>query len=152
MSGRERLQMLLVVTGSAGLLTAMAIDALAVLGRHIGFPLLGSIEIIQAAVLVSGSVALLCATLARSHARVHLVLDRVSPRTRACLQVAGLLAGAVLFASYFIGSAWIAHDLWRGQEESELLHVPYRPLRVFAALLCAAVAVAFLAQLRRRRP
>jgi len=148
----ERLRMLLLAVGSIGLLAAMGIDALAVVGRHVGLPLLGSIEIIQAAVLVSGAIALLCATLARGHARVHLLLDRVAPASRVWLHGAAALAGAVLFAAFFVGSAWIALDLWHGQEESELLHVPYSPLRVLATAVCAAVAVTFFAQIYRKRP
>ncbi len=70
MSARpSRTHAVLVIVGGGALLAAMAIDGLAVIGRHVGWPLLGSIEAVQAAVLVSGCVALLVATRARRHAR-----------------------------------------------------------------------------------
>ena len=51
------------VVGSMGLLGAMSADALAVLGRHVGLPLLGSIEIVQACVVLVASAAMIGATL-----------------------------------------------------------------------------------------
>jgi hypothetical protein len=44
-------------------------------------------------------------------------------------------------------SLWIASDLWQGHEQSELLRIPYKPLRIVAVLATAAVAVVFLRQL-----
>jgi TRAP-type C4-dicarboxylate transport system permease small subunit len=144
------LQRVLVITGGGALLAAMGIDALAVLGRHVGIPLLGSIELVQAAVLVSGSIALLIATLAGVHARVHLLVDRLPAAAAEALRRLGLLLGAVLYLALLVGSLWIARDLWQGHEESELLALPYRPLRAFAALATGSVALAFLAQTLRR--
>ena len=142
----QRLLRGLVVTGGAALLVAMFVDALAVLGRHVGVPLLGSIELVQAAVLVSGSIALLVAPLAGVHARVHLLVNRLSPAVAEALRRIGLVLGALLFLALLAATLWIARDLWQGQEESELLGLPYRPLRVFAALATASVAVSFLVQ------
>jgi TRAP-type transport system small permease protein len=143
----------LVFAGGVALLAAMVVDALAVLGRHVGLPLLGSIELVQAAVLLSGSVSLLMATLGATHARVHLLVDRLPAPVRAVLTRLGLGLGALLFAALLVASSWIARDLWNGHEESELLGLAYRPLRVFIVVATASVALTFLAQaLSRRRP
>jgi hypothetical protein len=40
----------------------------------------------------------------------------------------------LLFAALLAGSVWIAMDLWGGYEESEILHIPYRPLRIAVVL------------------
>lgn len=143
------LQRLLVGVGGTALLVAMSVDALAVVGRHTGLPLLGSIEIVQAAVLVSGATALLIATLAGVHARVHLVVDRLPPRLARALQRVSLGLAALLYGALLAASVWIARDLWDGQEASELLSLPYRPLRVFTALAAAAVAASFAMQALR---
>ena len=137
--------------GGTALLVAMAVDALAVIGRHTGIPFLGSIEIVQAAVLLSGATAMLIATLAGVHARVHLLVDRAPPRLRRTLARAGLALGALFFLALTIASVWIARDLWAGHEESELLHLPYRPLRLFTVLAAAAVAMTFALQALRGR-
>jgi TRAP-type transport system small permease protein len=143
----------LVLVGGGALLLAMAVDGLAVVGRHIGWPLLGSIEIIQAAVLVAGCAALVVATLAGVHARVHLLVDRMPARPRDLLARIGMLAGALLFGALAAASVWIAADLWPGHEESEWLRVPYRPLRIIALAAALTVAGAFAAAaLRRRTP
>ena len=41
----------------------------------------------------------------------------------------------VFYAGLLAGSAWIAADLWYGHEESELLRIPYRPLRIAVVLV-----------------
>ena len=64
--------------GAAALLFAMAVETIAVLGRHIGVPLWGSIELVQAGILVASSTAILSATLANKHARVRILTDRVA--------------------------------------------------------------------------
>ena len=136
--------------GGFALLLAMAVDALAVIGRHIGVPLLGSIELVQAAVLVSGSIALLVATLADAHARVHLLADRLPATWQNVLLRTGHLLACLLFLALMASSMWIATDLWQGNEQSELLRIPYRPLRIVAIVATAAVALTFLRQLAAR--
>lgn len=140
----------LVVVGGSALLLAMGIDGLAVVGRHVGLPLLGSIEAVQAAVLVAGALALLVSTLADRHARVHLLVDRLGPRGRDVLRRAGFLMGAALFAALSVAGLWIASDLWGGHEESEWLHIPYAPLRLVAIGASIAVALAFVFAACRR--
>ena len=141
----------LVAIGGSALLIAMGVDALALAGRNLGVPFLGSIEIVQAAVLVSGAVAMLVATFAGIHARVRLLVARTSPRMRSTLEKLALAASAVFFMALAAGSLWITHDMWTGGEESELLHLPYRPLRLFMVLLMVAVAIAFAVRAFSRR-
>jgi TRAP-type C4-dicarboxylate transport system permease small subunit len=141
----------LVAIGGAALLIAMAVDALALVGRNLGVPLLGSIEIVQTAVLVSGAVAMLIATFAGVHARVRLLVARATPRLRNALEALALAASAAFFLALAAGNLWIAHDMWSGGEESELLHLPYRPLRLFVVLAMLFVAIAFAARALSRR-
>ena len=143
---RSRLVTLLIWLAGGALLVAMLVDTLAMIGRQIGLPLIGSIELVQAAVLLAGSGALIVATLAAAHARVNLLLDRLPDRQRHWFERAHALAAALLFAALLAGSAWIAVDLWNGHEESELLRIPYRPLRVALVL---ALFVLLILTLRR---
>lgn len=141
------------VAGSVGLLTAMAADALAVLGRHLGLPILGSIEIVQASVVILASAAMIGATLRGSHARVHILIDRLHGRAREALKRGSDVLSALVFLVFAIGSLWIARELWTGHEHSELLHIPLRWLRVVwivTALLIAAVFVVRAAGKSRR--
>jgi TRAP-type C4-dicarboxylate transport system permease small subunit len=141
----------LLTLGSAALLFAMSVDALAVLGRHLGIPLLGSIEMVQAAILVASSVAVVAATIADKHAVVHLLIQRVGPRTRAILARIHALLCVVFFLALAAGSVWIAYDLRGGYEQSELLGIPYAPLRIVSILSMLAAAAIYLAQLLKRR-
>ena len=142
----KQLRAALIWIAGGALLVAMAVDTLAMLGRQVSWPLLGAIELVQAAVLFASAGALVLASLENSHARVHLLLDRLSPRWQAALLRLHQLCALVFFAGLAAGSAWLAWDLWDGHEESELLRVPYRPLRVTLVL-----ALLFLLGLAGRR-
>jgi TRAP-type C4-dicarboxylate transport system permease small subunit len=132
--------------GAAGLMTAMLVEALAVLGRLIGMPVLGALEIIQAAILLTASTSMLSATLVRAHATVHLVLDRLSPPLRAVFERAAALVSAALFAVLTYAAIWLTAEAWYEFEHSEVLRIPFRPLRIVAVVMTAAVAVVFAYQ------
>lgn len=135
--------------GATALLAAMGIDTLAVIGRHIGVSLLGSIELVQAAMLLASSAALVAATLQRQHASVHLLIDHLSPRLRRAASGLGLLLSIVFFACMVAGSMWIAADMWGAHEASDLLKIPYAPLRIASVASLLTVCAALAIQLRR---
>jgi TRAP-type C4-dicarboxylate transport system permease small subunit len=137
--------------GGLALLAATIIDTLAVIGRSVGLAQHGSIELIQTAVLVAGALALVAATLAQNHARVHLVIDRLPKHVKAiAIRVSALLM-ALFFAGLFAGSFWISLDLWSSHEVSELIGVPWRWLRAFANVSLAAAVVILVRQGLRGR-
>lgn len=125
----------LVWVGGGALLVAMLVDALAMLGRQFDRPLLGAIEIVQAVVLVGAAGSLLVAALEGAHARVHLLLQRLPPAPRHWFGRMHALAAVLLWAALLAGSLWITLDLWHGHEHSELVGIPYRPLRVILLLV-----------------
>lgn len=139
-----------VVFGGIALLFAVATDGLAVIGRHIGAPLLGSIEVVQATVLIVSCAALVLATLDRRHAVVHLLVNRLADRPRARIERLGNLLAVLLFLAFFVGSAWIALDMRGGHEESELLRIPYAPLRLIELAALFAVMILCLVHAVRR--
>ena len=137
--------------GGIALLFAMAVDALAVAGRHIGIPLPGSIELVQAAILVASSAAMLSATLADKHARVRLVMNRMNCGPLAMLKRVQAGFSILFFCALAVGSIWILADLWGGFEESEVLHIPFAPLRIVCIVSVLGVAFEFLRRLREGR-
>jgi TRAP-type C4-dicarboxylate transport system permease small subunit len=138
------------VIGSAGLLIAMSADALAVLGRHLGVPLLGSIEIVQASVVLVASAAMIAATLRGSHARVHIVLGRLNAGHRLALERIADVVSAAVFLIFAIGSIWIASELWQGHELTDILHIPLRWLRVFWIATSLLIVALLIARIGRR--
>lgn len=126
------------------MLAAVGVEVMAVVGRAISLPLPGSVELVQVLVLISGIMAMIIATLNGTHAKVKLILDRLSgAQTNKLLRINHALA-ALFFLLLFIGSAWLLVDLWAGFEESEIWQVPYRPLRILAVLGTLLVAGLFL--------
>src|SRR5690606_19050909 len=116
-------------------------DFLAIIGRHNGMPLLGSIELVQVLVGIAGTVALVAATLHRNHARVRVLSDRIDGRPAKILYRFNAICSALFFLVLSVGSAWLAYDLWPEAEASELWQLPYRPLRLagVAGLLCTTL-------------
>jgi TRAP-type C4-dicarboxylate transport system permease small subunit len=136
--------------GSIGLISAMSVDALSVLGRHIGFAFLGSIEIVQACMVLAASAAMIAATLVDSHARVHILTDRLSPRARRMLLRAADLISALTMAALTAGSIGVASDLWDSQEITEILEMQLRWLRLVWIVSAGAIALIFLLRAFRR--
>jgi TRAP-type C4-dicarboxylate transport system permease small subunit len=126
--------------GAAGLMLAMFIEAIAVAGRHVGVPLLGALELIQAAILITATAAMLSAD---AHANVRLLLARVSPTAREWLQRGAHVVSAMFFALLTIAEVQLAAEAWNEFEHSEVLHIPYRPLRIVVVVMTAAVALTF---------
>jgi TRAP-type C4-dicarboxylate transport system permease small subunit len=134
--------------GATALLFAMAVDTIAVLGRHLGLPLWGSIEMVQAAILVASSSAILSATLARKHVRVRILMDRLKGRSGIWLQRIQDVFSALFFCLLTAGSVWIFLDLRNGYEESEILHIPYAPLRIICITSMLVVMLSFLRRIK----
>ncbi|UAJ11528.1 TRAP transporter small permease [Glacieibacterium megasporae] len=147
-----RLRRIALATGSAALLIAMATDALAVAGRHLGVRFLGAIEIVEACVAVAATSAIVIATIDGTHARVRIVLEQVGERVATALERLADVCSAVIFLLLAAGSIWLASDLWQGHEVTEVLGLPLRWFRLFwiAGVLLAAVIFAVHARKLRR--
>jgi len=137
--------------GATALLFAMGVDTIAVLGRHIGLPLWGSIEMVQAAILIAASSAILSATLAKKHVKVRILTDRLKGRPRIWLEHLQSLFSALFFCLLTAGSIWIFLDLRNGYEESEVLHIPYAPLRIICIISMLAVMLNFLRRIKNNK-
>lgn len=147
-----RLQRIVFAVGSVGLLTAAAVDSIAVLGRHAGFAFLGSIELVQVVVVLIGSSAMIGATIVGSHAAVHIITERLSSTAlRRAARVSNLLA-ALTFVLFAIGSAWVAADLWGGFERTELLAIPLRWFRLVWVVAAVVIALLFARAALARTP
>jgi TRAP-type C4-dicarboxylate transport system permease small subunit len=128
----SKITRLAIWTGGIALLAATAIDTVAVIGRHVGMPLGGSIELMQAAVLVSGALGIVISSLDDAHARVKLLVDRMPESWRGFADRASDGLSLLFVLALLAGSAWIALDLRGGHEESELVGVPWWLLRLVA--------------------
>jgi len=143
----------LTAIGSIALLIAMAADAIAVAGRHLKIPLLGSIEIVQACVALAASAATIGTTLAGGHMVVTLVTERLAPDHAERLRRLADAASVIFFAALAAGSTWMAIELWSEYELSETLGIPFRWLRLVWCLSTVVTTLLFLRSLLRpRRP
>lgn len=143
----------MVWAGGIALIIVALLNVLAVIGRHTGLPLKGAIELVQVGVLIAGSLALIAATLARNHARVHMILDRLTGPARNFAERICTALSILFYAMLLGGSLWLAMDLWGEQEVSELLDVPWRWMRLFLnAALIVVIALLARQMVERRNP
>jgi TRAP-type C4-dicarboxylate transport system permease small subunit len=106
----------------------------------------------QAALLFSSATGRVVSCGARTHARVRLLVDRLGDRWRARAGWFSDLLTLMFFAALLVGSGWIAVDLWGSHEQSELLGVPWKALRLIAnASLLAACAILAWRLIGKRR-
>jgi TRAP-type C4-dicarboxylate transport system permease small subunit len=145
------LEQLLFYAGSIALLAIMFVETISVLGRHSSLPLIGAIEIIQASIIVVACTSTVIATLLSAHARVQLIINRLSEDTKAKLARVGALLSAIFFLGFAIGSFWLARDTWHAYEQSEVLHISYRPLRAIVVLAAFSTMCVFLASAFRHQ-
>lgn len=138
-----RLHKAAIWAGGIALLMAAMIDTVAVLARNLATSLHGSIELIQVAILIAGALALVIAVANCTYARVHLMTDRLSGPAKIWMDRLAFATVAAFFVFLLAGSAWIAADLWHGQELSEVMGVPWCLLRLFANL-CFFIAIVVL--------
>ena len=141
---------LMFLVGSLAILAAMATDFAAVISRHLRIPLIGAIEVIQGCILVAISASIICTTVARGHATVHLVVDRLPPAWRDRFHRVGHLLCFVTFALIAVGNFWLFADTWGWDERSDLLGLPIWPFRLIWAVSLAVVAGQLLAFALRR--
>jgi TRAP-type C4-dicarboxylate transport system permease small subunit len=140
---RKGAHAVLFYTGSAGLLSMMLVEFLAVLGRHSGLPVMGALEIVQAAIVPAACAAMLIATLHGAHAAVHMVTERMPAGAQQAARRVGYFIAGVFFSFLCAGSVWLAIEAWDTFEQTEVLHIPFRPLRALVALAAAALAFLF---------
>ena len=135
--------------GASGLLCLMLIETAAVLGRHAGFPVTGALEIAQATIVFAACASMLVATMQGAHAAVHMLTDRMPQEIRhQVFRVGSVLAG-LFFAALSAGSAWLAFEYWNSFEQTEVLHIPFRPLRAVVTLAAALVSLVFFLRAKR---
>ena len=130
--------------GGIGLLGATAADTLAGAGRPTGIHPVGSIELVQAMVVILASSAMLIVTIVHGHASVHMLTERLRGVTAARLARFAALLSALVFLVFAAGSAWIGAELWNGHEQTELLHIPLRWLRLLWTVFALLIAWRFL--------
>ena len=84
------------------------------------------------------------------HGSVQLITECGSPRLAGWVGCAAVLLGAHRFGLIGLGSLIVSHDLWNGGERSELLSLPYAPLRLIFVGSTALVVLLLLGSAVRR--
>ncbi len=138
--------------GAAGLLSLMAIEAIAVVGRLLRTPLLGALEMAQAAIVPAACASMVIATIASAHAAVHLVTERLPGPQREWMARASALLSGIFFSALSVGAWWLMQEFWNSFEQTDVLEIPFRPLRLLVTVCTGALAIIFFARALRGRP
>ncbi|GAB1256387.1 hypothetical protein NBRC116494_08890 [Aurantivibrio plasticivorans] len=132
------------LAGAITLALTMLLVSASAIGRHFGLPLPGTVEIVEALILVTAAAGILSTTIERAHASAKLITELLPPSTRRFVEVLGLILGIIFCAGLVIGNTWLIYDVWGLQEASHLLGIPIVPLRILfvAALTCTGFMLA----------
>jgi TRAP-type C4-dicarboxylate transport system permease small subunit len=130
--------------GAIGLLAVMMIEVIAVFGRHLRIPLLGALEMAQASIVPAACAAMVIASLLGTHAVVSIVTERLPEQWRHRMARVSASLSGLFFIGISVGSAWLTLEFWTSFEETDVLHIPFRPLRVLVTLCSIALALIFL--------
>jgi TRAP-type C4-dicarboxylate transport system permease small subunit len=122
----------------------MSVDFVSVAGRRFGFPILGSVELVQYCITGIVASAVVVATLTDNHAAVHVITERLGAAPRRALARFSAILSIAFFLALFVGNAWIAIEFWPRDERSDLLQLPFAPMRI---AWCAALALASIVAL-----
>lgn len=126
------------IIGGGSLLAAMAIDFVSVVGRHLGFSIVGALELVQYCITGLVASAIVVSTLSNGHVAVHILTERLKPMWRGLLARLSDLLMVCFFLTVLAGDIWIAVELWGRDERSDLLGLPVAPMR---ALWCVGLAL-----------
>lgn len=135
--------------GSAGLLIATTTNTLAVLGRHTGLTLLGSIEVVQAATVLLATAAMVLATRSDSHASIRFLTSRVAPPVAHRLRQLTALISLLFCLILLSGCLLVVVAIWNHHERSDLLHIPLRWLRLLLVVSVVLMAGYLISHLRK---
>lgn len=147
----DRIGGILLLVGAVGLIGAMLTDGVAVIGRHIGVPFTGSIELVQAFIVLGAASAIAYASLGATHAAVDLVFHRLPITAQHLAHRLAALLGFLFLAALVVGSAWIAWEYRGAGERTELLGIEVKWLRLFWLACAVVAAAAMLAPLFSKR-
>jgi TRAP-type C4-dicarboxylate transport system permease small subunit len=137
-------ELIFLFIGSFGLAFAVLTDTIAVIGRHLNIALLGSIEIVQASIVLLASGAIVAATKHGNHARVRILTDRLNPALSARLNYFTALISTIYSLLMAVGCAWVIWEVWTEHERSEILHIPLAWLRLLLLVALVSVSAYFL--------
>ena len=100
--------------------------------------------------LLSSSVAIVVATISRSHAKVRVLLNRARGTSGRTLTIVNAVGGTIFFVALVAGGIWVIVDLWDGAEHSETLGIPYLPLRIYSAGCLLLTALLYARRMFRK--
>ncbi len=131
--------------GVAAYAAAMFLTVADVIGRRLGAPILGVIDLVQLCVLAGSWLAIPYAFLAGAHVGVDLLVESIPDRFNRALRALAGLAGALLVALILYGSWGAAKQQMMFGDVSQQLGIPilyyWVPLLVGAALSVVAALI-----------
>lgn len=99
---------------------------LAVIGRTVGMPIIGDIELIEFSMILLVSFAFAYTESQDGHISIEILVDRLPPRIRLVLQLAGKILTCIVSAIM----AWaVMVQLAEVKLTSELLRIPFLPFK-----------------------
>jgi TRAP-type C4-dicarboxylate transport system permease small subunit len=137
-----------IIAGSV-LAFMMIVTLLDVIMRNIGYPIVGSMEVISFCGSVVIGFAIPYTSWKKAHVYVDMLVDKLTPKGKAAMDAVTRCMGMALFV--FIGANFIVYgrDLLRTGEVSAGFRLPYYPIAFGLALSCFLESITLFCDLVR---
>jgi TRAP-type C4-dicarboxylate transport system permease small subunit len=112
--------------------------------RAIGHPIVGTFEVVALSLALVIGFYIPCVSLEKGNVYMEIVLDRVSPKNKAILNVFTRVLGIVLFALIAYNLFTVAHEFHRAREVTPTLRIPFYPVAYGVGVCCVIECLVFL--------
>ena len=148
----QRISTIALWSGASALLLLALVIVATALARTLGWVMAGSSEVVDVAIIVVASTALVAGTAAGSHPSVHILTSRMHPDRQKHLKIAASMLACAFFALLCYESGVILIRYAKLGESTQLLRISITPFRVVWVMSLATICVLLLlrvSQIRR---
>lgn len=137
-------KMVLNAIGSAALTFMMFLTVADVLMRAFGYPLMGTYEIVALSLALVIGFGIPRVSMDRQHVFMEVVLERLSKRGRAAMNVFTRLVCLVLFVLIAYGLFVVGGELNSSGEVSPTMRIPFFPVAYAVCVCCLIECLVFV--------
>jgi TRAP-type C4-dicarboxylate transport system permease small subunit len=139
-----RVSKILSYISGAALTFMMLLTVADVLLRAGGRPILGTYEMVALSLAIVIGFTIPKVSLDRGHVYMEIILDRLSPRSRAILNTSTRLVCIALFAVIGYNLFLIGNEFHASGEVSSTIRIPFYPLAYFVGVCCFIECFVFI--------
>ena len=143
----QRISTIALWVGAAALLLLAAVIVFAAIARTLGTAIVGGSEVVDVAIIVVASMALVAGTAANTHPSVHILTGRLPQSAQRLLKMVAAVLAFCFFAVLCYESGVVLLKYARLGEYTQLLRINITPFRAIWVFSLATICIVLLLRL-----